>query len=557
MRRHLKSAGRLLAAPLLALLMLAAGVVATATAAQAADSGAWTFSNPDGTLNATGTGDGAQVSVTPDGTNYTNWRLIPAGTGAFRVANTNTGKCLYSTQPLTQRSCGVGDTEDGQLWHFHPVNGKPGTFMLVRDDNNYCLDNRGGLHLWGILAQPNPCDGSSTQAWTVSQAKAPEALKLALDYYSQLCTKDTSTCSWTQKSEGPLEVLPRVKASSVWYNDTSEKVAQVFTTIYHSGWSQSLSAGVSVSAGISVPIQTMISSQMSSTITYTSDEAQVNGVIVTVPPKNYGWVDFAAVGKKVTGTWTFDAGRFPWTADATVTVPVVDSPAGSTMYVAHTGTTPPGATPPSEDPVTGEAETHKYATTASKTYTDLPQGTHLASYRDGGAVQIVDGTGHAIATMQPGEVIDAQGKSHAYKVSVNGNAVTQTLQDAPGASIEGTETSPLITMNGPGAFVPPSSNAAAPAKVKSSAGALMQPQDRVDDGCEKYNGHRCSADELAKYKDHLKKLDDWDKCVAKNTLATAAGGAAGGVVTGPGGILVGGVLGMIGGAAAGMIICSF
>ncbi|MEU3503594.1 hypothetical protein ABZ726_23515, partial [Streptomyces hundungensis] len=102
--------------------MLAAGVVATATAAQAADSGAWTFSNPDGTLNATGTGDGAQVSVTPDGTNYTNWRLIPAGTGAFRVANTNTGKCLYSTQPLTQRSCGVGDTEDGQLWHFPCLN---------------------------------------------------------------------------------------------------------------------------------------------------------------------------------------------------------------------------------------------------------------------------------------------------------------------------------------------------------------------------------------------------------------------------------------------------
>ncbi|WP_236573090.1 hypothetical protein [Streptomyces sp. GS7] len=70
----------------------------------------------------------------------------------------------------------------------------------------------------------------------------------------------------------------------------------------------------------------------------------------SVPPKNHGWVDFAAVGKKVTGTRTFDNNRFPWTAEATATatapVPVGDSPAGSTTYLALTGTTPPGVTPP-------------------------------------------------------------------------------------------------------------------------------------------------------------------------------------------------------------------
>ncbi|MFI9240582.1 hypothetical protein [Streptomyces sp. NPDC053079] len=59
--------------------MLTGGVVATAAPAQAADSDAWTFTNTDGTLNATGNNDGNQISVTPDGTNYRNWRLIKLG----------------------------------------------------------------------------------------------------------------------------------------------------------------------------------------------------------------------------------------------------------------------------------------------------------------------------------------------------------------------------------------------------------------------------------------------------------------------------------------------
>lgn len=58
-------------------------------------------------VNATGNGDGNQISVTPDGTNYTNWRLIKLGDpGTFNIASMSSGKCIYATQPAVQQSCG-------------------------------------------------------------------------------------------------------------------------------------------------------------------------------------------------------------------------------------------------------------------------------------------------------------------------------------------------------------------------------------------------------------------------------------------------------------------
>ncbi|MER5733712.1 hypothetical protein ABT084_36185 [Streptomyces sp. NPDC002138] len=77
MQTHMKRAARLLTAPAVALALLVPVLAATPAsaatpAAAAATPDAYTFTNPDGTLNATGTGDGNQISVTPDGTNYTN-----------------------------------------------------------------------------------------------------------------------------------------------------------------------------------------------------------------------------------------------------------------------------------------------------------------------------------------------------------------------------------------------------------------------------------------------------------------------------------------------------
>ncbi|MCC3776659.1 RICIN domain-containing protein [Streptomyces sp. UNOB3_S3] len=444
MHRHLKGVSRLIGAPFLALLLLTTGIVAISSTAQAADSDAWTFATANGRrLDAQNgnTGDGVFVVANNTPGYHQEWRLIPLGNGEFQVANNFTGKCLSEGFPLTQQSCG----KKGQEWHFRPVTGKTNTFMLVRSSNDRCLDIALNAQYSDAWTQVYGCNGTAAQQWAVPATRTPEAMKLAVEYYSHLCSTNTSTCSWKQTSEGAPEALPREKASSVWYNDTSDKVTQVFTTIYHSGWAQSLSVGLSASLGVSNPVQAMISQQLTATTVYTSDESTINGVAVTVPPKQYGWVDFAAVAKKVTGTWTFDKGRFSWTADATVTVPVVSSPVGSTMYIAHTGTTPPGITPPAGDPAGGGAMADTFVTAVSKTYAP-PADTHLAAYGNG--VKFTDDKGTTLGTVLPGEFTDTEGKTHGVRLSVSGNTVTQTIADAPGDTIKGTMAPPVFSLGG-------------------------------------------------------------------------------------------------------------
>ena len=53
--------------------------------------------------------------------------------------------------------------------------------------------------------------------------------------------------------------------------------------------------------------------------------------------------------------------------------------------------------------------------------------------------------------MQPGSVTDTRGVRHAFKLAVDGNTLTQTLEAATGTTIEGTENPSSVTF-GPGTF---------------------------------------------------------------------------------------------------------
>ncbi|MGW0364412.1 RICIN domain-containing protein [Streptomyces sp. NPDC002990] len=530
MKRHFTRAARLLTAPVLALAVIAPALALAATPAAAATD-AYTFTNKNGTLNATGNNDGNQISVTPDGTNYTNWRLIKlSAPGTFNIANTSSGKCIYATQPATQQSCG----KDGEQWHFRPVDGKPNTFGIVRRDDSsgieYCMDNRGGLHLWGILAQPNACNGSASQEWTVPASKAAEAKSLALDYYADLCSKKTSTCSWTEKSEGQPELLPRQIASSVWYNGTDSTMKQIFTTIYHSGWAQSFSAGVSTSVGVSVPVQAMISSQLATTQTYTSDETTINGIAVDVPSKNYAWVDFAAVGKKVTGTWTFDTDNQPWTTDATVTVPVVNSTAGSTMYIARTSASTPGSDTSNTN---ADVKPQVLAKTESADL-DVPEGA-TATVEDN-TVKLTDGSGKNIATVRPGIVQEPNGATHKVSLALDGKKLTQTIEGVTGDTVTGTVTPPTISVR----------DGVPAAALAQTAGKL--------------NTAQMSAMGLF---DKPKTEAEWNKCMLKHlgssiyvgtVVGTATGAMAGGAGAVPG-LAIGMMTGTVKGLGQAIFFC--
>ncbi|MFG3281561.1 RICIN domain-containing protein [Streptomyces sp. NPDC048111] len=525
MRSRIARAARHLRVPAVALFLsgalLAAAPAAGAVTPAAAGADVYTFSNGDGTLNATGNNDGNQISVTPDGTNYTGFRLIRLGApGTFNIASTSSGKCIYASQPAQQQSCG----KDGEQWHFRPVDGKPNTFGITRRDDSsgleYCMDNRGGLHLWGILAQPNPCNGSASQQWTIPASKAAEAASLALDYYSDLCSKKTSTCSWTQKSEGPPQALPSQPASSVWYNDTSGPMKQIFTTIYHSGWEQSFSAGVSTSVGVTSQIQAMISNQLTATQTYQSDETTVNGIAIDVPAKNYGWVDFAAIGKKVTGTWTFNTDNQPWTTDASVTVPVINSAAGSTMYVARTS---------AETPKSGTANTADQPAVLARTaaaVVDVPEGATLTAYN--GGVRVNDADGSTIATVQPGSVTDTSGTLHKARLSVEGNKVTQTIEGVTGDTVTGTITPPTYSLG---------TDTNAPTTLKTTL--------RTRTSGSLFAGTFAAASS-----------DEHDKCMAKKIgLGIVKGGAWGALTGGPEGLAIGMMTGTFKGIATGVIEC--
>ncbi|MFJ3159745.1 RICIN domain-containing protein [Streptomyces kanasensis] len=530
MKPHFTRAARLLAAPLLALAVIAPALALGATPAAAATD-AYTFTNKSGTLNATGNNDGNQISVTPDGTNYTNWRLIKlSAPGTFNIASTSSGKCIYASQPATQQSCG----KDGEQWHFRPVDGKPNTFGIVRRDESsgteYCMDNRGGLHLWGILAQPNACNGSASQEWTVPASKSAEAKSLALDYYADLCSRKTSTCSWTEKSEGQPELLPRQIASSVWYNDTDSTMKQIFTTIYHSGWAQSYSAGVSTSVGVSAPVQAMISSQLATTQTYTSDETTINGIAVDVPSKNYAWVDFAAVGKKVTGTWTFDTDNQPWTTDATVTVPVVNSTAGSTMYIARTSAGTPGSDTSNTDT---DVKPQVLATTESAEL-DVPDGATATVEDD--TVKLTDASGKNIATVRPGIVREPNGATHKVSLTLDGRKLTQTIEGVTGDTVTGIVTPPTISVR----------DGAAAAALAKTAGkpntAQMSPMGLFD---------------------KPKTEDEWNKCMLKHlgssiyvgtVVGTATGAMAGGAGAVPG-LAIGMMTGTVKGLGQAILLC--
>ncbi|WP_327591586.1 RICIN domain-containing protein [Streptomyces chartreusis] len=513
MQPHLTPILRLLAAPFITLLTLTAGAAGTAQATEpsaGANSDAWTFSTTNGRrLDVQNGNTGDDVFIVANNTPgyHQDWRLIPLGNGEFEVANVATGKCLSETFPLRQQSCG----KTGQQWHFRPVNGKANTFTLVRSTNDRCLDIVQGAQHPDAWTQVYGCNGTKAQEWIIPASRQPEAMRLATEYYSHLCSTNASTCSWRQASEGGPKALPREKASSVWYNDTSDRVTQVFTTIYRSGWSQSFSAGVSTSVGVSLPMQAMVSSQLSATVTYHSDETEINGVAVTVPPKHYGWVDFAAVAKTVTGTWTFDKGRSPWTSDGTVTVPVVDSSAGSTMYIAHTGSAPPGATPSTGDDST---QTSTFAATTSQTF-QLPAGTHLVSYKNG--VKFTDNTGKTLATILPGVVEDINGTAHNINASVSGNTITQTIEGVPaGETVKGTMTPPISSLA-----------SGAPTAFSTSPIALLS-----DDG-----------------------KKEWAKCMNRNMTDGLLMGGVMGIGGGAPGVVSGAFLGTVGGSVLGFKNC--
>ncbi|WP_327591771.1 hypothetical protein [Streptomyces chartreusis] len=107
---------------------------------------------------------------------------------------------------------------------------------------------------------------------------------------------------------------------------------------------------------------------------------------------------------------------------------------------------------------------------------------------------------------------------------------------------------------GPGTFPRQTPRHGSPTATKT---LRIHPTDDVGDACARAQGHTCSDTEKKAHEDKLKKAAAWDKCVAQWTIGTAITGAVAGAPAAGVGALTGSVLGLIGEASAGMVVCSF
>ncbi|GAB2748406.1 RICIN domain-containing protein [Kitasatospora kifunensis] len=288
-------------------------------------------------------GDGAYIVTNSAPGYHEAWHLnVDPSDSSFAIVNNDTGKCIdlaILVPALRQQPC---QGQASQKWFFQPVAGSADAFMIRHQGDSTCLDLMLGANYDDAWTDQYGCNGTANQQWSTGAPLA--ARNLAIDHAAKQCQKDTSTCSWAEKSETPAAPLPKICVSSVWFNNTSSDVQQSFSVTNMSGWSNTIGVDMSTQITAGTPggggLVAVVGSTLTTSHIWEGSTSVNNSVTVAVPPQQYGWVTLSELAKKVTGSWTFDAHGIPWTADDTLTVPLKDDPSGgATLYVANTSPT--------------------------------------------------------------------------------------------------------------------------------------------------------------------------------------------------------------------------
>ncbi|KAF4408332.1 MULTISPECIES: RICIN domain-containing protein [Streptomyces] len=282
------------------------------------------------------TGDGVFVVTNSAPGYHQRWSAAPRADGSFTLVNDGTGKCLQTGLPLRQQSCSGAA---GQRWYFQPVNGAADTFMLRNAGDHKCVDVVLGAQHEDAWTQTYDCNGTEPQQWRIPASASGAAFEAAVDHAAERCRGDASTCSWSKGTQAPAEPLPKVCVSPVWYNGTDAPVPWTFSLTTTSGWSSRIGVSFTteVGAGEPSPVQAKVSYSVNGEVTYDLSQELGNSLEITVPSRHYGWVALSELATTVTGEWTFDANGHPWTAEDSVTVPLMSDDQGRTsVYLAQT-----------------------------------------------------------------------------------------------------------------------------------------------------------------------------------------------------------------------------
>ncbi|MFJ4185239.1 ricin-type beta-trefoil lectin domain protein [Kitasatospora sp. NPDC089509] len=288
--------------------------------------------------------DNAAISVSPAPGSATTWRIntgMSFGSG-FAIVNNTTGKCMDLTTAryqLRQQPC---DGRASEQWYFQPVAGSAQkAFRLRQVGDNTCLTVQipPGNDNWAYTYR---CDNTPYQQWTLPAEVYQTAWNVAVDYAAARCNKDTATCAWSTTSQTPPFTLPEACVSPIWFNDTSTTIPWEFSLSTTTGWSNTIGFKLGGSLKLTgdfgvAKVEAEITGEINGATTVDLKQELGSKLTVSVPPRQYGWVTLSELATKATGTFTFDAQGFPWTADDTITVPLkYDTNGGASIYSART-----------------------------------------------------------------------------------------------------------------------------------------------------------------------------------------------------------------------------
>lgn len=289
-----------------------------------------------------GTTGSGSIVVTNSAPGYDeNWHIAAgADNSPFTIVNNATNECIDSGLPQRLQPCDGRSTEQ---WYLEPVaNSAQHAFMIRQASGGNCLDVLLNAQYDDAWTDTYGCNGSAAQQWILPSAAYQAAWGLAVDYAAEQCESNTATCSWNATSQSPAAPLPISCVSPIWYNGTSAPVAWTFILNTTTGWADTLTTTLSTafSGGQAGVLQVRVGTTLGNAVSMNLSQTLGNSLTIAVPVGYYGWVALSELATEVTGTWTFDAQGFAWTAQDTVTVPLTSDASGaSSVYLARTSPT--------------------------------------------------------------------------------------------------------------------------------------------------------------------------------------------------------------------------
>jgi len=284
----------------------------------------------------------ATITAKPAPGTAQTWRInTGASESSVAIVNTTANKCVdVNFQGTMPQPC---DGRASEKWYFQPVEGSAQkAFMIRHEADNYCLGlatDPWGNEVVGLVE----CSGAQTQQWVIPTEAYPVVWNTAVDHAAARCVKDTSTCSWDTANQSPPVLLPATCVSPVWFNGTSTSIPWTFSLNTSTGWTNTIGFSLQTQltvGGDAVLLQLQVTAAVHGETSLNLKTDLGNSLVVTVPPRQYGWVALSELATKVTGKWTFDTQGIPWTAEDTITVPLRNDPVGgASIYSARTSPT--------------------------------------------------------------------------------------------------------------------------------------------------------------------------------------------------------------------------